>query len=230
MSKTKVVIDDGFNPEWVEMAFFDGILEMPIVEKPSRIIIPQMLIPYSQRARSKDHSEFIAFYEHDVNFGEILKDPVLCIKNVRPFAGAISPDCSLYRDVPLIAQIGNTFRNRAIGHQLQKNGIYVVTNIRWGDERSYTTDFLPEKFAFLGAPKNSIVSIGSYGCIKTAEDKFYFREGLEAMLDELKPQVVLVYGSMPKKIFGGLESLTEFIRYPDWISFVKRVKAAKQKP
>ncbi|MBQ8094277.1 MAG: DUF4417 domain-containing protein [Clostridia bacterium] len=48
--------------------------------------------------------------------------------------------------------------NRAIGHHLQQNGLYVVPNIRWGDERSYTTSVLPEKVAFLGVEKHCIVS------------------------------------------------------------------------
>ena len=93
--------------------------------------------------------------------------------------------------------------SRAIGYYLQSKGMYVIPNIRWGDERTYTTVELPEKIAFLGAPKHSILSVGTYGCVKTTESKRYFREGLVAMLDELEPEVVLVYGSMPKQIFHG---------------------------
>lgn len=40
---------------------------------------------------------------------------------------------------------------------------------------------MPEKFAFLGAPKNSIVSIGTYGCIRGKENKHFFREVLEPL-------------------------------------------------
>ena len=29
--------------------------------------------------------------------------------------------------------------NRAVGHYLQSQGLYVIPNIRWGDERSFTT-------------------------------------------------------------------------------------------
>ena len=42
------------------------------------------------------------------------------------------------------------------------------------------------------------------------------------MLDELKPKIVLVYGSMPKTIFQGLENKTKFIQYPDWMSRMKK--------
>ena len=222
MTKSKInKMDDGFNPEFVETALFDGILEIPIIEKPEEIIIPKILIPFSKRNRSKDNSEFIAFYEHDGEFADILVQPDHYIDEFKNFPGIISLDNSLYLDSPLSVQILNTYRSRAIGHFMQKNGIYVIPNVRWGDERSFTTDFLPEKFAFLGLPKNSILSIGTYGACKTKEEKFYFRSGLVAMLDELTPEIVLVYGAMPDDIFYGLYERTRFIHYPDWISFVK---------
>ena len=93
-------------------------------------------------------------------------------------------------------------------------------NIRWGDERSFTTIELPEKFAFLGAPKNSIVSIGTYGCSKNKEDKYFLEAGLEAMLTELTPRVVVVYGSYNPKIFGKYENYTQFHHLPDWTTYV----------
>lgn len=104
---------------------------------------------------------------------------------------------------------------------LGQQGIYVIPNIRWRDERTYTDSFLGEKIAFQGVDKHSIVSIGTYGQINTAEAKRYFREGLIAMLDELKPEVVLVYGAMPDKIFQGLQERTHFIQFIDWINRIR---------
>ena len=41
-----------------------------------------------------------------------------------------------------------------------------------------------------------------------------FRQGLDAMLNELQPSTVLVHGYMPDDIFGEyLEQMT-FVRYP----------------
>ena len=42
-----------------------------------------------------------------------------------------------------------------------------------------------------------------------------------AMLEELEPEIVLVYGAMPEKVFGDLMHRTRFVSYPDWTSFVK---------
>ena len=98
----------------------------------------------------------------------------------------------------------------------------MICTTRWGDERTYTDELFGEKVAFQGVDKHSIVSIGTYGQIKTAESKRYFREGLQAMLDELEPRVVLVYGAMPDSIFHGLNAKTKFVRYQDWIKVMKQ--------
>lgn len=42
------------------------------------------------------------------------------------------------------------------------------------------------------------------------------------MLKEIEPEVVLVYGSMPDKIFGDLLDKTTFIQYSDWTTRMKK--------
>ena len=201
MSKNRILIDDGFNSEFVETAIFDGILEMPCLEKPRNIIIPEAIIPFSKRNQSANHQAFLAFYEYDVCFSDILRNPEKYASEIQTFAGMVTLDCSLYIDSPLLVQMANVYRSRAIGHYYQNLGNYVIPNVRWGDERSYTTCVLPEKFAFLGLPKHSIYSIGTYGACQSKEERFHLREGLISMLDELQPEVVLVYGAMPKSVF-----------------------------
>jgi len=51
-------------------------------------------------------------------------------------------------DAPLCVQIVDIYLNRAVGYYFSQQGIYVVPNIRWGDERTYTSDYLGEKVAF----------------------------------------------------------------------------------
>ena len=46
MAKVKTKIDDGFNPELVETAFFDGELEIPIV-KDTNPPLPTKVIPFT---------------------------------------------------------------------------------------------------------------------------------------------------------------------------------------
>ncbi|WP_029233814.1 MULTISPECIES: DUF4417 domain-containing protein [unclassified Butyrivibrio] len=223
MGKTATnLVDEGFRVSLVETAFFDGKFEIPHIDAPKDIIIPEGMVPFSLRERSQDKNDFVCFYEHDINFREILTNTEEYVDDLKRFPGIITPDCSLYIDAPLCVQIADIYLNRAVGYYLSQQGLYVVPNIRWGDERTYKSDFLGEKVAFQGVDKHSIVSIGTYGQIKSAESKRYFREGLEEMLKELEPEVVLVYGAMPDKIFGGLLDKARFLQYPDWTSRMKQ--------
>ena len=223
MGKTAInLVDEGFRVSLVETAFFDGKFEIPHIDAPREIIIPEGMVPFSIRERSQDKNDFVCFYENDINFREILINTEEYVEDLKRFPGIVTPDCSLYLDAPLCVQIADIYLNRAVGYYLSQQGLYVVPNIRWGDERTYKSDFLGEKVAFQGVDKHSIVSIGTYGQIKSAESKRYFREGLEEMLKELEPEVVLVYGAMPDKIFGGLYDKTSFIQYPDWTTRMKQ--------
>lgn len=220
--RRKNVIDDGFSAHLVIKSAFDGILEIPIIRKPDKIIVADEAIPFTKMHRTKDHSEFVVFYEHDLAFADVLTSTEDYLNELARFKGVVSPDCSLYRDMPLVLQAANTYMNRAVGSFLQNQGLYVVPNIRWGDERSFTTSELPEKIAFLGVERDSIVSIGTHGCCKAREDKHYLKAGLEAMLEELKPRVVLVYGPMPPAIFADYENCTRFVHYEEWTARQRR--------
>lgn len=226
--KVDTLVDEGFRVSLVETAYFDGDLEIPHIDAPDQIIIPKGMVPFSLRNRSRNYEDFVCFYEKDINFREILTNTELFIADLKRFPGIITPDCSLYIDAPLCVQICSIYLNRAVGYYLKQQGIYVIPNIRWGDERTFTLEMFRDKVAFLGVDKHSIVSIGTYGQVKTAESKRIFREGLIVMLEELEPEVVLVYGSMPKTIFQGLENKTRFIQYPDWTTRMKQEAALRK--
>ena len=225
MKKDKNIIDDGFRPEFVENADFAGVFELPVIEAPKEIIVPQGMIPFTKREYSDNFKEAVVFYEHDIRFRDILTATNEYIEDLKRFPAVVTPDCSLYRDMPLVLQITNTYLSRQIGVKFQSEGIYTIPNVRWGDERSYTTILFPEPFAFIGIPKNSIVSIGTYGCIRGRENKQHFKAGLEAMITFLEPQVVLVYGPMPEDIFGPYLGKTRFIQFDDWTKIKKKEAA-----
>ena len=222
MGKVENLVDEGFRVSLVETAFFDGKFEIPHINAPKKIVVPAGMVPFSVRERNKSFEDFVCFYEHDVLFRKILTNTEEYVEDLKRFPGIVTPDCSLYLDAPLCVQIVDIYLNRAVGHYLQKQGLYVIPNVRWGDERTYTAECLGEKVAFQGIEKHSIVSIGTFGQVRTAESKRYFREGLIAMLNEFEPEVVLVYGPMPKTVFSGLLNRARFVQYPDWVSRVKR--------
>lgn len=228
--KRKATIDDGMNPELVKGADFDGYLGIPVIRKPETYIIPSDIVPFTKRERQNDASAAIGFYEMDTEFAEVLiapedyveefcRQPLVTPESAKPL---LTPDCSLYRDAPLAVQIANVYRNRAIGYFYQSRGAYVIPQVRWGNELTYTTRVLPEKVAFLGVEQHSIVAIGTYGCFKTRDDKYHFEAGLASMMETLEPDVILVYGSMNSKVFGPYLHSAKFVQYTDWITRMKR--------
>ncbi len=216
MANRRAILDDGCCPYLVEGAEFVLPLGIPVIKRPDKIIIPNGITPFSQRNKVQGAGEALGFYEMDVRFADVLINPQDYTEDFRRFDAIISPDCSMYRDAPLLVQATNLYKNRAIGVYYQLRGLNVIPQIRWGDEYTYTTKYFPEKIAFLGVEKRSIVAIGTYGCFKTKEDKFHMEAGLSAMMSALEPLVVLVYGAMPERIFGQYDSYAKFIQYPDW--------------
>lgn len=212
------VIDDGFFAELVETANFDGIHEIPRIERPDKLVIPSGMVPFSHRNASTDRDKFVCFYERDLLFADCLSATKKYCNELTRFAGIVSPDYSLSVDMPITDHGVKIYMSRAVGAFFQSLGMYVIPNVRWGDERTYTPNALRERIAFLGLPKRSILSVGTYNYDKDKETKNNFRDGLEAMLEELEPEIVLVYGPMPENLFKGLNYRTRFVQYPAWTS------------
>ena len=210
----KTIIDDGFAPYLVKGATFVGKYQIPALAKHDELIIPRDMIPFDKRHVVKNRDLAINFYMHDIRFRQVLTATSRYLPELSQFKCVISPDCSLYRDMPLCLQIVNTYMSRAVAYYLQVNGLYVIPSVRWGDKRSF-------EFCFDGVPTEDIVSISTHGCIKSSESKYYFRIGLETMLKTLKPKVVLMHGPMPKEVFADFVNETKFIRYESYISKAK---------
>jgi hypothetical protein len=110
----------------------------------------------------------------------------------------------------------NIFRSRAIGYWWSQNGIQVIPNVRWGDQRSYD-------FCFDGLPRNSVIAVGSHGCTKRIEDKRHYFNGFMKMLEAIDPKTVLIYGSASHKIIPPLfAGNIEIIRFESDFSVSRR--------
>lgn len=99
---------------------------------------------------------------------------------------------------------------------MQHQGIYVIPNVRWGDERTFCVGDLPEAIAFSGIPHHSIVSVGTYGCCKAVDEKRLMHLGLQEMLKTLRPSVVIVYEPTPSDVFCELPLGAKFLRFDNW--------------
>jgi len=182
---------DDFQAFLIEGADLTENYEFPILQPCHEI--PENLIAFSNTKEIKDINSFVHFYERDKNILPFARNPRNYFPRVSQFMGAIGCDISMYHNMSISLQIYNTFRNRALSFWLQKHGISVIPNIRYGDERSYS-------FCFEGIPKNSVISIGTYGCIKKKDDIFYHIKGVSETIKYLKPEAILFYGTINEDI------------------------------
>jgi hypothetical protein len=159
--------------------------------------IPKKLTAFSKAKISTADASFLHFFEDDYRFERIWRNPSRYLSRIQAYGGTISPDFSVYREMPLVQQMFNIYRSRVIGQWLSRKGVIVVPNIRWGDERTYDC-------CFDGLPKNSVLAIGTHGCSKHIDDRRYLFNGLMAMRERLEPKALVVYGSASEKIFPPL--------------------------
>ena len=73
-------MDDGFQLELVADAFFDGILQIPIIKKEISFVKPSIMVPFSERKKTLPVQEtMVVFYENDSMFGDFMHNPTAFI-------------------------------------------------------------------------------------------------------------------------------------------------------
>ena len=75
MKKRRFEMDDGFRPELVAGASFDGILEIPVIHKPNEIWIPSNIVPFSQFNSVEGSGYAVSFNDMDLAFSDVIRSP-----------------------------------------------------------------------------------------------------------------------------------------------------------
>ena len=195
VNSTRNGCKDVFHAFLVENATYAGDLEIPRIAPEDSL--PMELIRFSKAVSMKEGNPnaWVHFYEDDAAFERMWNDPRKYLPILKRFRGVITPDFSLYRDMPLVMQYWNIYRSRAIGHWIQENEIPVIVNVRYGDERTYAT-------SCLGVPGSCAIAVGSHGCLKLLRDRELFINGLDYTVGQLHPKAIVVYGASPESVFG----------------------------
>ena len=183
---------DVFNAFLVAFATYAGFFEFPRI-RPT-FDIPNRLIAFSKALSCKDCDQWVHFYEDDHLFERIWRNPRKYLEILKHYNGVILPDFSLYRDMPLVMQLWNIYRSRAIGHWLQINGVKVIPNIRYGDRRTF-------RVSCDGIEKHCVIAVGSHGNMKHKADRDIFLAGFDVVVKTLQPSTVVIYGTAPAKYF-----------------------------
>ena len=170
--------------------------QMPIIENDN--YIPSDLIGFNYAKTSENKETGIHFYIDDYQFERVWNKPEDYTEILKQYECILTPDFSLYLDMPMPMKIWNIYRSRQIGQYYQKQGIKVIPTISWAEKETFD-------FCFEGIPKGSIVSISTIGVKKNKEALKIWTEGVDAMIQAIEPSTVLVYGGKLDYDYGDIQ-------------------------
>lgn len=174
-----------------------GKWNMPIVKKCELDLVGVNLIGYPD-IKTNDIDENkgrgIHFYIDDYRMEGLYNYPERSLSRLAQYKFVITPDYSLYRDMPKAVQLFNVFRSRWCGAFWQSKGMTVIPNVSWGDSTTF-------EFCFDGIEEGSIVAVGTIGCKRS---KLAFMRGYNEMLKRIKPSAIICFGSPFDEMEGNI--------------------------
>ena len=172
-------------------------------------------VPFHLAATCKDWNRWVHFHIQDFKFERIWNEPDKYIPMLQRYRGIVSPDFSMYTDMPAPLQQYNHYRNHWVARYCQTNGIKVIPSISFSDESSYA-------YCFDGLPENAVLWINAIGPLRDPEARPLFWKGLDAAIERLHPAFLYVrtgsslYREMlDKNLNGRVEH--EFIKNDNWL-------------
>ena len=180
-------------------AVFPSSNEWDIPDLPRSDVRPTALVPYHERQKIEKapSGSAIHFFIDDYRFETIWTHPNRGLDRCARVGAALTPDFSMWRDMPLVMQLWQVYRSRWVGAWLLFNGIDVVPTVTWSTPKTF-------EFAFTGLARGSTVAISTVG-VADKQAKSLFAAGCEALVEAVAPSCVLVYGKpeMVEPVLGG---------------------------
>lgn len=170
--------------------------QMPIIKNDN--FIPSKLIGFNYAKTTKEKNVGIHFYLDDYQFERLWNKPEEYVDILKQYECILSPDFSLYMDMPMPMKIWNIYRSRLIGQYYQNQGIKVIPTLSWAEEETF-------EFCFEGIPKGSIVSISTIGVKKNKEALKIWKAGVDELIRRIEPSTILIYGGKLDYDYGNIE-------------------------
>ena len=175
----------------------EGYYQMPVLERCD--FVPDRLIgfKYTKAAKDEDIGDDIGvhFFIDDYQFERIWNQPHVIIPRLAVYGCVLTPDFSLYMDMPRAMKVWNVYRSRLIGQMMQDEGYEVIPTLQWAEKETFD-------FCFDGLPQGGTVAVSSVGVVKDEDAVEIWEAGMREALDRLKPKTVLYYGSRIDFDFG----------------------------
>ena len=138
------------------------------------------------------------FFIDDYQFERVWNRPAEYLDALRGFACVLTPDFSLYMDMPAPMQAWNRYRSQALGLYWERQGLTVVPTLSWASPDTYA-------FCFAGVPRRSTVAVSTVGVKGDEAAIRAWRDGMAEAMRVLRPRRVLLYGGDIGFDFGDAE-------------------------
>ena len=178
----------------------EGRYDMPILEPVD--YVPDHLIGFNYVKTSDDFAATVHFYIDDYQFERIWNRPEDYMGVLHQFAAVMTPNFSVYLDMPEAAKIWNTFRARLLGQMMQDYGMTVIPIVYWSDERSF-------EYCFDGLPVGGTLSVNNI--INSGDEGIeLWKAGMDELIRRKKPKRIILYGTgrTVDYDFGDIEVIT----------------------
>ena len=189
-----------------------GKYNIPVVRKQFIDLNKIRFVDFTKSKANNDENaeKTLHFFMHDWKFDKVYDKPDDEVEKIKQYYAALTPDFSLFTDMPLALQIQSVFKNRWCGAYWQSIGLRVIPTVAWGDERSF-------EFCFDGVEEGSIVAVCTYYRENCEDD---FMPGYDEMLKRIKPSAIICYGEPFEQMRGNIKSFLptqyEWTKNLDW--------------
>ena len=192
--------DDAYNLGDFDANQVEGFYQMPMLHGSE--VVPQKLIGFNYARSSKDYDSGVHFFIDDYQFERVWNDPITNIDKLRSFKCVLTPDFSLYLDMPIAMQIWNIYRSRLIGQMMERQGLEVIPTVSWSTPESFV-------FCFDGLPKKKTLAVLTVGIKRSNESLDVYKVGIAEMVKRLNPKRIFLYGGFVDADYGNAE-IVEF--------------------
>lgn len=191
--------DDDYNLQYVSSVNCSGRYDMPVLKAVG--FIPTALLGFNYAKTAEDKKQTLHFFIDDYQFERLWSQPAKYLPLIKSYEAVLSPDFSLYMDMPLPMQRWNEYRRRALANYWQRNGVVVIPTLSWTDKRSFG-------FCFGDLPKQSTVAVSTVGVKRDKSALKVWFDGMSAAMEAIEPSRVILYGGDIGFDFGEIETVS----------------------
>ncbi|MDY3725217.1 MAG: DUF4417 domain-containing protein [Candidatus Borkfalkiaceae bacterium] len=126
-----------------------GKYDFPIIRKQAIDVDEISLISYCdiKKGEKGNAGKTVHFFTYDWKFEKVYENAEEELQKLSEFYCVLSPDFSLFTNMPRALQIESVFKNRWCGAFWQSKGLKVIPTVSWSDEKSFDFCFegMPDK-------------------------------------------------------------------------------------